>query len=431
MRSIPVYNSWYNYVMKPSFFQRSRAKEKLAVIFDIGSASVGAALVGFAPDTLPKVFYTTRREISFLKKLEAERLTASMLKTLKLVAHDIQKEGFSHARLTLFGSIKPALVFYVLASPWHASQVRDIHRREEEPFRVDRDLVRELVSHEIDDFKKMHGGKDDVSSEGDGETKQDNSHDKHAIIEGDILDIKLNRYHVTDPLEKTARELDMTLFVSSAPQTLIRSIKDVGDREFSGAESRLSSFTFSFFNTVRDIWHNKENFLLIDISGEVTDLSIVKEGRILETASFPVGRNTILRNLSSEHISFNEAESLLNLYYQNKISTDEAAHIKRTLQSSQDIWLQSFIKELQELASQILFPKDIFLVVDAPLDVWFKDVITSDKLYDLSTTGEPFNVTLLDERTLAPYCQSEKWVDKDPFLIVESLFLNKTLFVVK
>tara|TARA_Y100000031_G_scaffold101393_1_gene111162 strand:- start:2510 stop:3763 length:1254 start_codon:yes stop_codon:yes gene_type:complete len=417
--------------MKPFFFQRSKVKGKLAVIFDIGSASVGAALVGFAPDTLPKIFYTTRREIPFLKKIEAERLTASMLKTLELVAHDIQKEGFSHARFTLFGSIKPALVSYFLASPWHVSQVRDIYRQEEESFRVDRDLVRELVSHEMDDFKKLHGGSGTVSfSERDGETKQDNLHEKHTIIEGDILDIKLNRYHVADPLGKTARELDMTLFVSSAPQTLIRSIGDVGDREFSGTESRLSSFTFSFFNTVRDIWHDKENFLLIDISGEVTDLSIIKEGRILETASFPVGRNTILRNLSSKHISFNEAESLLNLYYQNKIGTDEAAYIKSALQSAQDMWLQLFAKELQELASQILFPNDIFLVVDAPLDAWFKEVITSDKLYDLSTTGEPFDVILLDTKTLAPYCQSVRWVDKDPFLIVESLFLNKTLFVI-
>jgi hypothetical protein len=285
------------------------------------------------------------------------------------------------------------------------------------------------VHYELAEFLKTHAAYEkNVDSKN---SPQERGEEKHELIEGDILDIELNRYHTKDPLGKITNDLGITLFVSSAPIELTDSIKSIKERGFGETTGNFASFTFSFFNVVRDIWHEKHHFILLDVSGEVTDLSVVKDGKLLETSSFPCGVNTVVRLIASRfNLKMGESESLLNAYYNHHLSSSERARVSLTLHDAQKQWLSFFSKELEEISPQILLPRDVFLTVDEPYTAWFKDIIESEKLHPITPTGKSFSVVALNETILAPHCVFNKGISKDPFLAIESIFLNRKIHMV-
>lgn len=314
MCSLIPHNVWYNIHMS-FLFNTRRAKEKLAMIFDIGSGSVGAALVGFTQGELPKIFYTTRKKIQISKNLQAQKLLLHMTKALQEAFSDIEREGFPHVRFTFFENIKPDLMLYVLASPWHTSQVRFVRKKESRPFRVKTDLLGNLVHHELTEFLKAH-----TSSE-----ITENKNHAHELIEGDILDVELNKYSTKNPIDKVVHDLGVTLFATSAPTDFVDSLRAIAERAQHGILNRFASFTFAFFTVVRDVWHENRNYFLLDISGEVTDLSVVKDGKLLETRSFPFGSNTVVRLLASRlGLTILESESLLVTFYGGHLSVSHS-----------------------------------------------------------------------------------------------------------
>ncbi len=402
------------------FFQR-RTKEKLAVIFDIGSASVGAALVGFSKDDFPKIFYATRHTMAVSKELHPDTLRAEMLTALRSVAENVEREGFPHVRFTFFSALQPIYTLFVLASPWHVSQVRVMRKKNAKPFYVGRELVRDLIFKELNEFRALRTTP----------LPAEQKNNSQEIIEADILDIRLNKYQTQDPLGKMTHDLEMTLFASSAERSLVEKITSAGHMLFPHAEHHFASFTFAFFNAVRDIWHEKRHYLLLDISGEVSDLSIVKDGRLLDTASFPIGMNTIIRRVAlSLNISVHEAESLLAMHMRNHLGSAEAGRVQAILVDAEIEWLRFFSKELSGISSQILIPRDIFLTADDPLKSWFQNILSGNSFSRYAPTGNPFVVTALDEETLGRYCDIGAETRADPFLIVESLFFNKKINVV-
>lgn len=405
-------------VMTAFWFKKKT--EKLAVVFDIGNASVGAALVGISKNNSPKIFYSSRREIKVSKKLTPEGLTLKMTKALQEVAFLIVREGLPHVRFTFFNTLKPVLILFTLSSPWHISQIRTIKKKEDHSFLVERDLMRKLILRELNEFRKMHASH-----------VRNRVEQKYEIIEGDVLDIRLNKYPTYHPIGKVTDELEMTIFASSMLTTTIEKIESLGREIFSGVEIQFATFTFAFFNAVRDIWHEKQNYLLLDISGEISDLSIVKNGVLYDTVSFPFGKNTVVRQVVSElNLSIREAESLLSMYEKKHLGDFEMHRLKKILANAETEWLRLFAKELKNISSNVLFPRDIFLTVDEPLRGWFLSIITRNKLLNVTGAEKSFQVTLFDEKTLAPYCDIGLGVYKDPFLIVESLFLNKKAGVV-
>ncbi len=400
-------------------FNTRRAKEKLAMIFDIGSGSVGAALVGFTQGELPKIFYTTRKKIQISKNLQAQKLLLHMTKALQEAFSDIEREGFPHVRFTFFENIKPDLMLYVLASPWHTSQVRFVRKKESRPFRVKTDLLGNLVHHELTEFLKAH-----TSSE-----ITENKNHAHELIEGDILDVELNKYSTKNPIDKVVHDLGVTLFATSAPTDFVDSLRAIAERAQHGILNRFASFTFAFFTVVRDVWHENRNYFLLDISGEVTDLSVVKDGKLLETRSFPFGSNTVVRLLASRlGLTILESESLLVTFYGGHLSVSHS--MRSVIKSAGSEWTSFFSRELKEISSQILLPRDIFLTADEPYALWFKGIIESENIRSLTPTGKPFSVILLDGKVFSQHCLFAPGADKDPFLVIESIFLNRKINMV-
>ena len=156
----------------------------------------------------------------------------------------------------------PKRIFCVLSSPLYVSQTRVISYKKNTPFVFTTKLADALIQKEIKIFQEEHLA-------------------KYTTVGGEVRSIELkniktmlNGYETANPLDQSAKELEMIIFISMSGEQILKKIENTIEKYFHFNQIKFSSFTMSFFTAVRDVFKQKDNFLLVDIGGEVTDISI-------------------------------------------------------------------------------------------------------------------------------------------------------------
>lgn len=416
-----------------SFFTLKKRKRTLAVIFDVGSASVGAALVLLSTNKTPKIVYVVRRQMPVLKEVDIKRFIASMSKTFDLVMDDMQKKGMAHLKFTHLGTSHPEMVHCFFSSPWNASQIRNITIEGKkshsatpddlESFSVTDKILSKIIEKEVLSVQR---------AESDSYEKKGIVNEGVKLIEKKIINLKLNGYNVNKVHGQMAKRVEALLFVSFVPREITDLVSKKVQHFFSLKNIHFHSFTLSFFSAMRDIWNREENFLLVDVSGEVTEVSLVKDSKISQMISFPMGRNSYIRAIAKKlKVSMSEASSFINMHASGMGSEAKTRQIQSIQDSIEEKWYKNFKEVLNDLSEGVFLPRLVFLTASEPYGEWISDIITGKKetLLENSTTSaftqEPFIVNRITSKKLSYFVRFVRRVTKDPFLIVEALFISK------
>src|SRR3989344_6115618 len=103
-----------------SFFKNSD-KSTVIAVFDIGSASVGGALISFHAGEKPKIIWSARESMVFQNDLNFVRFLSSRLEPLEKVLIKMQHSEMPHPRRFLC----------IFSSPLYASQTRVIKMKQD------------------------------------------------------------------------------------------------------------------------------------------------------------------------------------------------------------------------------------------------------------------------------------------------------------
>ena len=287
------------------FQRKGKSGQHFIVVFDIGSASIGGAFASIDSGKTPEVIFTTRRDIPFQEKLNFQRFLESMIKTLEEMFVALEKAG---------GGVKVDQVFCVLASPWYASQTRLVHYNQPQPFTVTEKGLAKLVQKEIELFRDSKLFERSKQSDAAPE-----------IMESKNIQMKLNGYEVKSPFGKRTNELEVALYISMIPGNIFTSINESIKKFWHLPEVHFSSFSFTAFDTIRDIFADETSFLFMDISGEVTDISLAKDNVLLESISFPAGKNMLIRQLvAAMKTTSGAARTELKMYLEGKSNREHS-----------------------------------------------------------------------------------------------------------
>jgi len=389
-----------------SLFKKSNQKEVYA-IFDIGSASVAGALIEVGGvEGKPKILHSVRKPMVFQEKLSFKRFVASMLKSLSEVSVELETKIPK----------TPDKVMCFLSSPWYASQTRFIEVKRETPFIVSEKLLEELMEKEIESFKK-----DELIKY--PELKKSNP----KIIESHNIRVRLNGYETSNPIGKKANEAKIAFYVSVSTERVINNISENIKRVFNVEDVEFNSFMVPFFSTMRDLFHDKHRFLLLDISGEITDIALVKNNVLFESVSFPLGTNFLIRRLvSGLKTTPLEATTALNLYIKGESTKAVSKKIKIILDSAKKEWLKVFQENLHHISKHSSLSSTIFLVANKNVAPWFIDTILKEEFHQYTLSERSFEVEFLSSEKFKDLSNFAHNKDKDPFLILEAIFANKT-----
>lgn len=388
-------------------FKRAKRAEELVLVFDIGSSSVGGALFYTQESGIPKIIFSVREQIIMESKLNVDKFLPFAIESLKIVTEKIYKKGLG----------APSRIFCVLSSPWYAAQTRIINFEKNTPFVFSTKLADDLIQKEVGIFKEEHGVKS-----GD---KKDNS---VRLIELKSIKTMLNGYETNSPLDQKAKTLEMTIFISMSAEQVLKSIEQAIRAYFHVSEIKFSSFLVASFTTVRDTHPEEDNFLLVDIAGEVTDIAMIKKNILRESVSFPLGRNFIIRGIASATDStFSEAQSVFSLITDLHATEKVKKKFEPIINNLKLNWLKKFQESLSSLSSDISIPSKIYIAVDPDLACCFSETIKSEEFNQYTLTESKFEIVYLSADIFHGVAMFKDDAIRDPFLIIDSIYINRFL----
>ncbi len=391
--------------MSFSFF---RPKSELGIIFDIGSASVGAGLVRFQKGVPPHILYTHREKIPMQKEkeIDPDRFFKDMVTTLSKVNHIMQTDGLSHLKFTPFGSLRAKHVTYVFRSPWSATQTHIATIDKPAPFVFTKTLVDNILAEQ---------------------EKQFAFNDKLAVIERRVVQITLNGYALAMPYGRKTRHAEVSVFMSLLPKMVIEESTQAAVTTYHPKDTRIHSFPLVSYSMIRDVFHDVSDFILLDVGGELSDISVVKKGLLLETTSFPSGKHFLTRTVAAAlATSYDEAKSILILHFKGHADVAVSAALEPILKKASSEWLGALDKALAELSGALSLPQRLFAIIDGDLVPFFMLALKEEKVRQFGVFDTPFIVTLLNPDKFKALVTSSAHAERDSYISLIAAFTGRT-----
>jgi hypothetical protein len=148
---------------------------------------------------------------------------------------------------------------------------------------------------------------------------------------------------------------------NSKPGSLLYPVKQIIEKHI---HKHLPSININFhslntvyFSLLSKLFPNDNSFMMTHISGETTDISVIKNGIIIESISFPLGRNFIVRRLLQEvpGITPNIAMSMIRINSDGHDSPQVSDRIKKVLSQAEEDWTHLFFDSVDELKKLSVF----------------------------------------------------------------------------
>jgi len=383
------------------------------LIVDIGSASVAAAIAIFTPGKIPTIVAASRAPIAFQEEFDVARFRLSMLDAVGTACGNVSRE------LTTRSGNKnlPRKAFVIFGSPWYASQTRIVSSTQSAPFRMTPVVLDRLTKREVDLFLKG----------GDGGARGADA----RLMEQHMIRIALNGYETNEPFGKEATSLTATLFISLCSQAVSERVAATIKKTFYSDTIEFHSFPFAAYDTIKNMKSAPDYFLHVDMGGEITDISLVERDALLETATFPIGKRTILRELAkSLKTTTNEALSLVRLANESRLSASHQDKVGKTLTDISATWVSQFEQALAGMAGKNSIPATVFVSSDDDVLDYCVALVKKESFAQYTITDEPFNVIPLSAATLHESCAHARDVVRDPFLMMDTIFANRLLTLV-
>jgi len=387
-----------------SKFLGGSSREELALVFDIGSSSVGGALVELRTPGVPEIILSIREPITLEESIDFDRFLTLTAKSLEIVSNKISQSGLG----------APRKIFCILSSPWYVSQTRIINLEKDTSFLFTEKLANSLIQKEISLFEEEYLA------------KYVHPKDKVRTLEIKTIRTTLNGYETVTPFNQKTKEFQITIFISISPEQVLERLEESINKHFHSKTVKFSSFVMTSFVVTRDVFAKDENFLLIDLGGEVTDISMIKKSTLHESISFPMGTNYMIRGIAGGlRSNLEEAKSFLSLYKDGHAVGSVAKTLESVLDKLKKEWLEKFQESLANLSNDISLPSKIFLAIDKEFYDFFGDIIKTEQFNQYTLTESKFEVIFLGAEALHGLASFRGNISRDQFLIIEAIYINR------
>lgn len=394
-----------------SFFFREKRDDTLALVIDIGSASIGTALIQFNikksrlnTKVGPHILATNRETIPFQDTLMPTPFLFAMNRALERSLKNIQTH--------LEGRSAPAHIYCTLSSPWFISKTRNIQIARQNAFKVDEKMLTVVLNDDIERLKE--------------ELMDTLPIRDTVVIEKKITQMKLNGYEIKNPYGKITSQMEITATISLSSDKVIESIEREIGHYFHPKSIHFGSFPLAAYSAVRDIFPEQKNFLFVDITGEATDVSLIENDLIVGTVSFSRGKNFFVRAISAEFKTLHEeASALLGMFLRDALNGKSREAVAAVVRRGYTEWSTRFEKSLVALTKESQTPPAVFFTSDSDVMTLFEGLI--NKLMPMTDSHEENSpkVQYIDHFIVTPFATFETGMIRDPFLAIEALFAEK------
>lgn len=180
------------------------------------------------------------------------------------------------------------------------------------------------------------------------------------LVNAAIVDVKIDGYHVTNPLGFQGKELEVSIFNAFAPNVHLGALQTIAE----SLDLDLLSIAAEPFAVARSMGPDLANdfsAIFIDIGGGTTDIAVVSQGGLLGTKMFALGGRAFTKRIAAKlGSSFLEAEQDKLDYSAGKLNDEKREKVIKAIKEDAEVWLSGVQLTLEEFAVDLL-PSKILL----------------------------------------------------------------------
>ena len=386
-----------------SLFSKIPRKKVVAVI-DITSSSVGGALVEINEGCSIAILTAPRSPVNFLFDVSLEASLRCTAESLRLTAKKLK-------------SLRPGKIDEVLcvfSSPWFSSKTKIITVTREKPFEVRNNFFSKLIEEEEKNFTPPKTG-----GAGRSETR---------FIEHEVIKVELNGYYVKNPIGKNARSVKSHIYLSVGVEKAMEMARREIEKVFIHTPLRFATSSLVAFKVLSDIIKNKEGYLIIDIGGETTEINLIRDNAVEQSASFSKGTNLLFRKAAANLNTFlGEASSVVKAYSSGHRTLESSDKIAATIKESTEEWRDYLKNSLSVMAKSALLPQNVFIIGDDPVCKFFSSCLEKSDFSEFTILNKPLVTQKINPEWLTRYFKTGDYQHKDIMLMMEAVYADKFL----
>ena len=400
MNCRPLVVGYNNHMAFLSFFKKHKP---ISVVIDIGSSSVGSAVVSLENNQGPHIIFCDRQPFHIGENVTAKRLILNLRqalgKTLQVTEQFITKK---HSGFSIQG------IMCTYCSPWHNSSTKTVRIKEETPTLITHSLIEGLLKKEERRLMNELENKKDAAIQ----------FKEPVLLDQKIIQIKLNGYNTSEPYEKEATEIELTFFTTIASGALIDLVEDIVKKNLHSRHVNHHAFSLVAWDFISDVYSYVKNFIHLDVTGEVTDITVVEDNNIKEIASLPNGRHLLVRTIArrldvNEEIALSYLELLARHTAHQKLE-EQLKNILVDVKNEFKIVLEDTFKHMS-IGSEL--PLNAFITADEDVADIFSE--------SLKQIRPDIKVIILHNKNIPAHCTFTNTQYADNFVAIESAFLHK------
>ena len=376
---------------------------RYGAIIDIGSSSVGVAVVASDPlQTDPEFIWVYREQVppkrSDSIETAAKNITTALINAFLTLGADGVRALTAHEKGAQIEVLQVAI-----SAPWSYTITKTVSCEQEEPFSITKTLVEDLITtaqkqalEAIDENDIMH---------------------KFGlqVIARATINISANGYNSEEPFGQEAKSLAVSHTSAISQQHLLDALTEGIEKVLPNTTLERYSFMLIFYCVLKKMAPDTKEVCLVDVTSEATELGIIRDGVLRYVTHAPFGIHTIARDIASLcKITFEEALA----YIEGATELDKT--LKPSVQEELQIILDTYDDKMTELfmrtGDQLAIPRPLFIHTDTRTEQFFAEHI---KKAAANATNAEHGVHLVTQKLLG-----ETTVD-DTALLLSAHFFHK------
>ncbi len=400
-------------------FRSSKKKGDVCLVLDLGNASLAGSLTHFSPGLPPEALFTVRVPFVIRGHAHPEKIQTTLLSQLHEVLDTIHQKGFQHEYFKTHDK-KIGRVLVVCASPWYASKTKKVTVSNPKSFFVTKAFLDDVLIKEADLFSA------ELSSGTHGEQYVNGV----TVMEKTIVDAKINGYSLQNPVGQKTTLCDVTLYLGLSSTDMVKAINDQILKFFSVNASAIlwHSFPLVAYTALQKIFPHERDYLLCDVTGEVTDITRVTEGVVGETVSFPSGKFFLIRKLMQVlDVPAPVAQSFLHLSQEGTVVSEMGQKIETVLVDAEREWsiyLEDAFSSLVASSGVQTLPQKMYMTADPDVASIFMKFIQTPHTDTTALWRRGSIVIHLSREVLSHFYVSGEHLMFDECLALDSIFLS-------
>lgn len=358
----------------------SKTHKKNIIVFDIDSTTIAGGIFEYTYTDKGEIhsirnLFEIRESISEGKSYPFTEFWRRTQKTLESVVFKVYEQSF----------IPFEDIFINVSAPWTSAQKQTLHYEKKKEFIFTQELTDALIEKKItaplSKNLDYHGH-------------------KVSLIDRRTIKVSCDGYPTRNPIGKNIYELSIDSLVTVISLDSKKGFEDIIEKHFHRLPQFISN-TFVSYDDVIQVLPDIDNALVLDVSGSMTEMFIIRHDYLEQTAAFPLGTHTIIGSIAHRrNISHLKAHRLIHLAYEGTLDTRYYQELKEEIDTAFRTWLKNFYAILDVFTQQGLINNTLVLKIDRKDYSWFSQLIMeSDEILEhLKGKGRFILINIMDAR---------------------------------